>query len=75
VLISSLFFNIVKIKENPGMSRSVQTFDWYCMVLKHYALTGLCLLRDVIHIQKKLAVAAVVEECLECKTGSNGPLC
>uniref|UniRef100_A0A8C8CJJ5 Vitellogenin domain-containing protein n=1 Tax=Oncorhynchus tshawytscha TaxID=74940 RepID=A0A8C8CJJ5_ONCTS len=25
---------IVKIKKNPGMSRCVQTFDWYCILLQ-----------------------------------------
>jgi hypothetical protein len=33
VLMSSLLFymsKIVKIKKRPGMSRYVQTFDWYC---------------------------------------------
>jgi hypothetical protein len=34
VVMSLLFYNVVKIKKNPWMSRCVQTFDWYCTYLK-----------------------------------------
>ena len=37
IVMSSLLFykckKIVKIKKNPWMSRCVQTFDWYCIIV------------------------------------------
>ena len=59
-----IMWKIVKIKKNPGMSRCVQTFEWYCIIIYKIASNTLLSKLDVVGCAVAEVFVGYTQTCL-----------